>query len=631
MSRARTLPSMVAAAALLAAPHDARAQLPMARDYQQALARGTRSASGAPGPRYWQNHARYAIDVSVAPPDRTVRGTERIVYQNASPDTLKALDFKLILNVHRPGAARMFATGEAYLTPGISVDSFAVNGRTARWPADAATGINLSVPLERPLAPGDSVRLDLGWHYELSREAGREGMIDTTSLFMAYFYPRVAVYDDVDGWDTMDFNDRQEFYSDFNDYDVTVRVPANFVVWGTGTLVEPGSVLQQGALSRYQASLEASAPVRIATGADTRAGRVTAQGASNVWRFRARNVPDVAFGISDHFEWDGTSVVVDDARHRRASVQAAYADSSADFHHMARWMAGALDHFSHRWPGVPYPYEKMTVVMGGADMEFPMMANDASDGDTTITHFVASHEVAHTYMPFYMGVNETRYAFMDEGWATTFEYFYNQRTMGTTAADALFRQFRVAPWITDPSPGEDVPIITASDVISGVAYARNSYGKAALGYIAARDLLGDERFAAGLHAYMRAWNGKHPRPWDFFHGFAAAAGENLDWFWRAWYFESSWVDRAVRGVQRAAGGYAVTVENVGGMPAPFDLVLTYTDGTTERLHQTPRVWKNDPRRAVVHVNTSRTLRALEIDGGIWMDATPADNRWTAGS
>ena len=109
------------------------------------------------------------------------------------------------------------------------------------------------------------------------------------------------------------------------------------------------------------------------------------------------------------------------------------------------------------------------------------------------------------------------------------------------------------------------------------------------------------------------------------------AGENLDWFWRAWYFESSWIDRAVRGVQRVPGGYAVAVENVGGMPAPFDLVLTYTDGTTERLHQTPRVWKNDLRRAVVRVNTSRTLRALEIDGGIWMDAPPADNRWTAGS
>jgi hypothetical protein len=257
------------------------------------------------------------------------------------------------------------------------------------------------------------------------------------------------------------------------------------------------------------------------------------------------------------------------------------------------------------------------------------MANDGSTGDTTFTHFIAAHEVAHTYMPFYMGIDETRYAFMDEGWATAFEYFYNQRTMGAEGADALFRRFRVAPWITDPSPGEDVAIIVPSDVLAGVAYARNSYGKAALGYIAVKDMLGDDRFRAGLHGYMRAWNGRHPRPWDFFNSFDAAAGEDLDWFWRAWYFEPHWIDRSITGVQRDGTGYSVTVANLGGMPAPFDLVLTYVDGSTERSHQTAAVWRADPRRTVVRVNSGKTLRSIEADGGIWMDATPADNRWEA--
>jgi hypothetical protein len=128
---------------------------------------------------------------------------------------------------------------------------------------------------------------------------------------------------------------------------------------------------------------------------------------------------------------------------------------------------------------------------------------------------------------------------------------------------------------------------------------------------------------------MRTWNGKHPRPWDFFHSFDAAAGENLDWFWRAWYFESSWIDLAVRGAERVDGGYRVAVENVGGMPAPFDLLLTYSDGSSERLHQTPAVWKADLRHTVVRVTTARTLRSVEAAGGIWMDATPADNIWHA--
>jgi hypothetical protein len=618
-----------AAVALPLAATTASAQLYVPRAVKEAYAKGTRTVSGRPGASYWQNHARYSITVDAAPAQRTVRGTEQITYVNNSPDTLKSLNFKLFINIHKPGAPRAGGASEEYLTPGTQIDAFAVNGQPTRWPGNANTFTNQQVRLPSPLMPHDSVRLSFDWHYQASVEAGREGMLDSTTLFLAYFYPRVAVYDDYEGWDTMPFNDRQEFYSDFNDYDVTVRVPANYVVWGTGTLTNPAAVLQPEPLQRYQRSLTSDEVVRVASGAEIAAGRVTAAAPTNEWHFRASNIPDVTFAIGNHYDWDATSVLVDDAAHRRASVQSAYNDTAADFHYMASWGRLALDYFSHQWPGVPYPYEKSTIVQGSADMEYPMMVNDGSNQDTTFSRFVAEHEIAHTYFPFYMGINETRYAFMDEGWATTLEYLINQRNLGPEKAAGFFKEFRVDRWIQDPSPVQDLPIVTPADVLGGSAYGNNAYGKAALGYLAVKDMLGDAAFKRALHAYMSRWNGKHPLPWDFFNTFNDVSGRNLDWFWSNWYFTNNYIDLAVRGATKTAAGYSVHIDNVGGMVAPFDLRLRYRDGTTETVHQTSLVWERNQKQATISVPTGKVLASIQADGGIWEDATPADNTWQA--
>jgi len=624
--KTKALLAALAAMPWLAAP--AAAQLYMPRAVKQAYANGTRSPDGRPGPRYWQNHGRYDITVTATPPDRTVRGTEQIVYVNNSPDTLANPVIKLFLNIHRPGAPRNGGASEDYLTPGVQIDRFAVNGAAVPWQANPGLFTWQPVHLPAPLLPHDSVRLSFDWHYEISREAGREGMLNETTWYLAYFYPRVAVFDDYNGWDRMDFTDTQEFYSDFNDYDVTIRVPANFIVWGTGTLLSPESVLQPEALRRYQASFTSDTTIHVATTEDVAAHRVTLP-KTNDWHFRARDIPDMAFGVSDRYRWDAASVLVDDAAHRRASVQAAYTDSAADFHHMVQFGRHALDWLSHNWPGVPYPYEKSTIFLGTADMEYPMMVNDNSFPDTSFSRFVAEHEIAHTYMPFYMGINETRYGFMDEGWATTFEYLVGVADMGTARETEFYKQFRVNGWAADPSPLEDIPIITPGDVLKGAAYGNNAYGKPSLGYLAMKDLLGDDLFRRALHAYMDRWHGKHPIPWDFFNTFNDVTGRNLDWFWNGWFFGNGYIDLGVGSVTRAGGGYAVVVNNLGGMPAPVDLRLTYADGSTETLHQTPAIWQANPRQATVTVRTGKVLRSLDLDGGIFVDAHPADNHWAA--
>ncbi|MCC7196058.1 MAG: M1 family metallopeptidase [Gemmatimonadaceae bacterium] len=594
----------------------------MPQSVKEAYARGTRSPDGRPGPRYWQNRGRYEIEVTVQPPARTVRGTERITYMNNSPDTLRMLGLKLFMNEHKAGSPHIGATNPADNTSGIHIDAFSVNGLQQQWRDGPLALTNAALRLQAPLAPGDSVRLGFDWHYDLATTHGREGVVDSTTFFVAYFYPRVSVYDDYNGWDMMDFTGSLEFYNDFNDYALTVRAPRNYVAWATGTLANPADVLAPAALGRFQASLASDTTVHVATRADMIAGRITRQDTLLEWRFAASNVSDVAFGVSDHYAWDAGSVVADPASGRRVSVQAAFADSAEDFHHMVRFAGDALAWLSRNWPGVPYPYEKTTVFQGFADMEYPMMVNDEAFADTSFSRFVVAHELAHTWFPFYMGTNESRYPFMDEGWATALEYLYNVSTTGVERAGESFRQFRVQGWIRDPAPSADMPIITPADIMRA-GMGNNAYGKPALAYLALKDMLGDSLFARGLHGYMERWHGKHPIPWDFFYSFNDVTGRNLDWFWRRWYFEPNYIDIAVRGVR----GRTVELANVGGMPAPFDIVVTFDDGKTERFHRTAEIWRDHPVTATVTLPGKGAIRKVTLDGGIWMDATPADNTW----
>jgi hypothetical protein len=616
-----------------AAPLGAQAVKPaadplyMPRSIKAAYAKGTRSADGRPGAKYWQNRARYTMTITVAPPDRGIRGTEEIVYANNSPDTLRMVAIRLFLNIHKPGVPRAGGSPDAYLTSGVHIDKFAVNGTSQPWDARDLALTWRAVQLPAPLAPNDSVRLAFDWHFDISTLSNREGMLDPTTFYLAYFYPRVAVYDDSNGWDMIDFMDAQEFYSDFNDYDVTIRAPANYVVWGTGTLANAPEVLQAEPARRLQASFTSNDVIHVATAAELAAKSVTAQQPVNSWRFTSKNVPDVAFNVSDHYVWDAASAVVDSATGRRASVQSAYLESAADFHHMVRFGQHSLSWLSHNWPGVPYPYEKTTIIQGFADMEYPMMVNDSSNPDTTFTRFVAEHEIAHTWFPFYMGINESRYAFMDEGWATAFEYLINRADMGPAQAEKFFKEFRVEDWISDPSPLEDLPIITPQDVLRGVAFGNNAYGKPALGYLALKDLLGDAMFRKTLHGFMDRWNGKHPLPWDYFNTVNDVAGQNLNWFWNAWFFTNSYIDLGIASARKTASGYAVTLNNVGGMPAPVNLEIEYADGSKETRHQTPSIWKANIRQATVTVATSKPVKSIGLAGGIWMDADAANDRW----
>src|SRR5437762_4516621 len=307
-------------------------ELHIPRNVKLAYKKETRSMNGKPGKNYWQNYGRYNIIITAMPPERNIKGTETITYVNNSPDTLSSPVIKLFLNIHQAGAPREGGASPDYLTSGVHIDAFIINGQKMQW-QEPRQFTWQPVRLPQPLLPHDSVQLSFDWHYEISLKSGREGMIDSTTYFLAYFYPRVAVYDDHSGWDRMPFVDSHEFYSDFNDYTVTLNVPKNYLVWGTGTLQHPETLIQPAVLKRFNESFTSDQTIRIATKEDLIAKTVTTQNAINSWQFKANNIPDMAFGISDHFNWDGCSVVVDDVTKRRASAQAAYNDTAADYHY----------------------------------------------------------------------------------------------------------------------------------------------------------------------------------------------------------------------------------------------------------------------------------------------------------
>jgi len=597
-------------------------ELYMPRNIKKAYENGTRSKDGKPGVNYWQNRGKYNMEISVDPKTRLVSGTETIIYENNSKDTLRNLVIRFVNNLHKPSSPRGGEVSNDFLSDGLTITSLKVENEV--YKEDAKNwGTVGTVKLQKPILPNSKTTINIQWNYPLSKESGREGQIDETTFFVAYSYPRVSVFDDYNGWDRLPHTDRQEFYNDFNDYVFSVKAPKNYVVYATGDLLNPDEVLQPEFASRLKKSYTTDEILHIANEQEMKSGIVTKQYDWNVWKFEAKNITDVCFGLSDHYLWDASSVVVDKKTNRRASIQAAYNVKGTDFVNSVKNNQYALDWFSNNWPGVPYPFSKMTAFQGFADMEYPMMCNDSEMGDPIFAQLVQDHEVAHTYFPFYMGINETRYAFMDEGWATTFEYLIGIAEHGKEAADKFYKEFRVKHYISDRSSEQDQPIITMSTQVSGAGYGNNSYGKASLSYLALKDMLGDEMFKKALHFYMDTWNGKHPIPWDYFNSFNTAAGKNLNWFFNNWFFTNNYIDIAVKGL--SADKKTITIENIGGFAIPFDVVITYADKSKTTLHQTPAIWEKNQKTARIILKSAKKIEKIEIDGGIFMDATPENN------
>ena len=601
----------------------ARAQsLPMARNIQKAYLKGTRAASGAPGPRYWQNTADYTIHVDFDPATRKVAGSVDIGYVNNSPDTLGQVWFKLYPNLYKQGIPRESRIAAEDQGEGVVIDTLIMNGKAIDRSRINIDGTNMVLSRQSVL-PGGTPSFHIVYHYTLNKGSHvRTGEVEPGADFVAYFFPRIAVYDDIDGWNKVPYTGSAEFYNDFCRFDAYVRVPRSFVVWATGTLQNCSDVLKPTYCQRIA---QAEANDGITTVIDSTDADVTADRPFNTWHYTATDVTDFVFATSDHYIWKSTSLVVDPATGRRTRVDAAFSKRHKDYFEVVNDARKTVWAMSYVFPKWPYPYAHETVFDGLDQMEYPMMVNDNPLDNRAESIELTDHEIFHTMFPFYMGINETKYGWMDEGWATIGEWLISP-IIDSTIVD----EYGVAAYSKDAGNEIDVPITTPTPLLAGAAMFLNSYPKPAFGYLYIKDLLGDTLFNRALHHYIAQWHGHHPAPHDFFNSMNAGSGRNLNWFWKKWYFDNGYPDLSIASVNQKLRAYAITIESKGGKPVPIDLTITYADKSVDKIHYSIGVWEKGNTTYTITVPTTKKIAALKLGSTYTPDVHPQDNVYTTG-
>ncbi|NNK86960.1 MAG: M1 family metallopeptidase, partial [Flavobacteriaceae bacterium] len=573
----------------------AQSKLHIPKEIQQAYEKGTRSMDGNPGPEYWQNTADYTIELEVTPETRELSGTETVIYTNNSPDDLSTIVIRLYYDVFRKGNERgMSVNPEDIDDNGVDLNRVVVNGEAYELENPqmlGRSGTNLDIRLKEPLKSGETATLEFDWVQKVPLTVRRTGAIDPTSFFVAYWYPQVAVYDDVFGWDRIDYTFDTEFYNNLGSFDVKITAPDNFLVWATGTLENSTEVLPENILERYEQAKTSMELVQVVNGEDLANLKLK----SGTWHYRADNVTDFAFAISDDYQWDALSQKVDG---RDVLISTAYPTEQADrYTEVTKVQQKTMKHFSEDVPGVPYPYPTFTTFIGlrGGGMEFPMMANNAGPGQG-----VTIHELFHTYFPMYVRVNERRFAWMDEGWADfVTSYTMHKYFSEDSSPSSFYSNFKPGMQGMIGSIG-DLPTVTSSQYMAG-NYGYHSYSLPAFTYALLYEYLGDELFKKCYTEYVTRWAMKSPTPYDFFYTFEDVSGEDLGWFWDAWYFRMGFPEVSIGDYKNGK----LTINRSGNRPVPVSIEVLYdveSDTEMKRYYtiESIRNWKDGKNAITVN-------------------------------
>ncbi len=602
-------------------------QNPLPRNIQQAYDKGTRSPDGMPGPNYWQNSSTYAIDVTVDTEQDRLTGTATVNFANNSPDTLHTLVLRLYQDFFRKGGARQWPVVEEDLTDGVQITRLVIGGTEYDPEKDFPRWwmTNFRLRLKEKIAPGTTTTVSCDWHFDIPTGQGlRMRKYDDGHYFIAYWYPQIAVYDDVDGWDLVEYLGMVEFYNDFNDYDVNITVPGDYVVWATGEVQNARDILQEDIFQRLQLAMYTDSVVCIVTQEDIAKKAVTRKGNTHTWQFSARHVPDFSFAMSNRANWDGTSLVVDDRDGRRVFTDVAYPADVAHWQLGAEMSRESIRYMSTELPGVPFPYPQMTSFCGGRSgggMETPMMADDGAPRRFIDFVELLFHEISHTYMPFWMGTNERKYAWMDEGWASFLPTGFTLEV--EPESDYLSESVRGYVYFAGLEP--ELPLMVPSYQHNDFSSARvSAYTRPHMAYHFLRDALGDAMFRKALHEYMARWNGKHPLPYDFFNTFEDVTGQDLDWFWQPWFYQQGYPDLGIREV---TDGNVVVVEKAGTHPIPISLYYQSADGNSDKVYLPTSVWSDGSTEYRVQLPADLDLVKVELGNNHIPDAIRKNNVW----
>jgi hypothetical protein len=482
------------------------------------------------------------------------------------------------------------------------------------------------IPLAPPLLPGDSLRLEVAWSYTPppAPADGREGHEDHV-YFMGYWYPQIAVYDDVNGWVADPYLLEAEFYMDPADYAGRLTVPRGWVVGATGTLRNAAAVLSPQARDSLAAARRSGRVVRVLTPGASAGHVFTTGSVTATWDFTASDVRDFAWGTSDRYAWDATRALVSgtgaapdtvdvNSFFRLTTPAAAWRTGGA------RYTRDAVEQMSaYLWP---YPYPQMTSmegVLNGGGMEYPMMTLMQPWADTLSLAGDLMHETGHMWFPMQVGSNETRYPWMDEGFtqfdaAQGMRVLYGEPRRGGRPNDSEAGQR--ALYLRAARDGEDAPLILpgGGDDYPQTLYFTMHYNKTAQVLAALRALLGPDVFHRAFVTYGRHWVGRHPQPYDFFNAISdAAGGRDLSWFWTTWFYQGWPLHQVLDGVTAAGDSMEITIVDEGLAPMPVRLAVTRADGSVQRVELPVDVWLGGARRTAVRVAREPRILRVVID------------------
>ena len=611
--------------------------MPVLEGYELSVNRGTRGRNGTPGPRYWQQWADYKLEAELNPVSKRLTGKSSVTYWNRSPDTLETVYIQLLHNIFAPGSRHN--TGVPWAVEGVELGRVAAQGTELAAATGNAAGYDVNgtimrLRLPRPLPPGGNAELAFAWKLRVPPDGAPRGGQDGEAYFISYWYPQMAVYDDINGWQIDQYLGNAEFYMGYGNYDVSLTLPAGWLVTSTGTLQNPEEVLSAQTRARLDSARTSSGIVHVVTDADREPGRSTTAGTGGklTWRFRAENVRDVSWAASPRYLWDATNAAVGDAngdgKADTSLVQSFWRPEQRASHwdESARYSRHSVEFFSkYLWP---YPYPHMTAVDGPTScggMEFPMMTCIGGQWDTLGMYEVTNHEIGHMWFPMIVGSDEKRYAWMDEG-LTQFDQSQAMADFFKGFDDEVRNR---KPYIDLATVGGEVELMRHGDRYPNYqAYGIASYYKPATALVALRGVLGRDLFHQALQEYGRRWQYRHPSPYDLFATFEDVSGRDLSWFWRTWFFETWRLDQAIDSVTTVGDSLEVGIENRGRAPMPVHVVVTRADGRADSLTVPADIWLGGARQTTVRVAKEPAVRAIEIDPAREFPDVDRDNqRW----
>ena len=586
--------------------------------FAQVKDRAMRDASGKPGAGYWQQRVDYTISADLDTSTQTVAGHETIHYHNHSPDTLRLLWLQLDQNLYRAdsrGAERF--PGVARARPAGFVGGYTIRNVTQVMASNgthvvaSVHGTMMRVDLVRPIPPGDSAVVQLDYRFTIpgngSERTARQRLASGWLYAVAQWFPRLAVYDDLTGWNTDEYLGQGEFYLEFGDIDFAVTVPATFIVAGTGELENATEVLSSTQRSRLAIARQSDTAIAIVSHTDAASDRQSAGGsrvaATRTWRFHASNVRDAAWAASPAFEWEasGWHGILMQAFHPP--------EASADWRTAVAVVRRTIRQYSTQW--FPYPYATATAVAAplASGMEYPTLVFDPLDQSGTSLERVILHEIGHQWFPMIVGSNERRNAWMDEG----FDSFINWIGIGRRPSGNGRGAIR---WATAGRPG---PIMQPADSISPDAYDPIEYSEPDIGLELLRfEILDDTAaFDRAFREYIKRWAFKHPSPDDFFRTMDDVLGRDYSEFWHSWFYTTDVLDQAVDSVVTlpATGGTItayVYLSSRGRLLLPVKLRITFADGTWRDVKLSSDIWSTGPRYRFDVTGTQRVV-GVEID------------------